>query len=288
MSTPQASDLERYREQMRKDWAGGAAAWRTYYPLLKEQSRAATEAIFEAARIRPGMQVLDIASGPGEPALTIAERIGASGSVTATDLVPEMLAAAEENARSSGLTNITFQQANAEALPFADEQFDVVTCRFGVMFFPDVQRGLGEIRRVLKPDGRAALVAWGPLAENPFFSTTLGVLMRHVQLPPPEPGAPTPFRFAQAGTLTAALQAVGFREVQEEYRTIPWPTPGPAEYAWQLSRELAPVTFGRIFGMLTPAQIEQVTAEALDAMRAYEEGNQLRFQAVIVVASAVR
>src|SRR5205085_10183488 len=107
--------------------------------------------------------VLDVASGPGEPALSIAAAIAPTGGhVTATDLVPEMLDAATTNASERGVTNVTFQQADAEALPFPDAAFDAVTCRFGVMLFPDVQQARGEMRRGLKPDGQLGGTGWGP------------------------------------------------------------------------------------------------------------------------------
>ena len=127
MSTPEVTKTERLKEQVRQDWTRNAPSWRKGKAQHEEQTRAATEAITKAAQIKLGMQVLDLASGTGEPALTLAEAVGPDGHVTATDLVPEMLAVAEESARQRGLTNITFRQVDAEALPFPDRSFDVVT-----------------------------------------------------------------------------------------------------------------------------------------------------------------
>ena len=201
-------------------------------------SRGATEAIKQVAGVNPGMQVLDLASGTGEPALTLAEVVGPAGYVTATDLVPHMLAVAEDHARQKGLTNMTFQQADAEALPFPGRTFDAATCRFGVMFFPNAEQALLEIYRVLMPGGRATFIAWGPQEQNPFFSRTVGVFMKYVEMPPPEPGAPSPFKFAQPGGLSNLLETAGFQAVKEESRLIPWPFPGPVEQAWESIREL--------------------------------------------------
>src|SRR5437763_1142505 len=122
---------ERFKEAVRQEWTDGAPAWRKWHPQFATMSRAATEVLVEVAQVAPGMQVLDLASGTGEPALTLTEAVAPNGHVTATDLVPEMLAVAQENARQHGLTNITFQPVDAEALPFQDQTFDVVTCRFG-------------------------------------------------------------------------------------------------------------------------------------------------------------
>lgn len=111
------------------------------------QTREATEALVQIARIAQGLSVLDIASGTGEPAITLAEAVGPGGHVVATDLARGMLEVAEENAHTAGVTNISFQQADAHSLPFADVTFDRITCRFGAMYFVDVSQTLSEMRR---------------------------------------------------------------------------------------------------------------------------------------------
>jgi SAM-dependent methyltransferase len=131
----------------------------------------ATESIVRAAQVTPGMEVLDIASGTGEPALTLAET---AGHVTATDLGPQMLVSAEENARARGVGNVTFTHADVHELPFGDASFDRVTCRFGIMYFADVDRALGEIRRVLArapaPPG-IPINRSSPHGEDPFANS---------------------------------------------------------------------------------------------------------------------
>src|SRR5690348_5220701 len=108
--------------------------------------RDVTNALVEYARPVAGMKVLDLASGTGEPAITLAERVGQQGSVTALDLSAELLAIAGERAKARGLTNFRIHQADAQDLPFANDTFDLATCRFGVMFFADCQRALSEVR----------------------------------------------------------------------------------------------------------------------------------------------
>ncbi len=275
-------------ELVREQWSDPRtiAAWRKWEPLHRLVTRSATLAIIEAAHVEPGMSVLDLASGSGEPALAVAEAVGPSGHVTATDLVPEMLGLAEETARENGLTNIAFQQADVEALPFPDETFDAATCRFGVMYFPDVGRALREIRRVLKPGGRAAFAAQGPFEQNPFFTTTIGVIKRHVDLPP-DPGASDPFRFSTLGTLSAALQEAGFEQVHEELRPIPWRFPGTVQQVWEYVRERS-APFRRLFESLAPERRDAAISEVLRAIEPYYDGHEVRFPFVIVLASAVR
>ncbi len=234
------SELDEAREKTHQQWLDGAtvAGWRKWSSKLAVQSRAATEAIVQAAHISAGMRILDLASGSGEPALTLAEGVGPSGHVTATDWSPGMLSIAEDLARVRGLTNVSFHTADAESLPFEDESFDRVTCRFGAMFFPDAHRAFSELRRVLRPEGWTSMVVWtepGQLAWGALF----GTLSKFVSLPRPPPNAPGLFRFAEPLSLTHALESAGLREVKEEPRTFPWVFPGSPEDCWQSVHDLA-------------------------------------------------
>src|SRR5437660_7727721 len=132
MSAPDPSKIQKFREHLRQEWTGDrtVAAWRKWQAQIAAFTRGATEAILEAAQLRPGMRALDLACGVGDPALSIAAEVGASGRVTATDLGPGMMFLAEELARKNGLTNIEFREASAESLPFSDASYDVLTCRF--------------------------------------------------------------------------------------------------------------------------------------------------------------
>jgi len=155
------------------------------------------------------------------------------------------------------------------------------------MFFPNVGQALRDIRRVLKPGGRATFVARRPFEQNPYFTTTIGVFMQHVQPPPPPPGTPTPFTFAKGGTLSAALQEAGFTQVQEETRTIPWGFPGSASQCWEYIREATAPAFRRFFEALEPNQYAQVISEVLQAIGQYDDGQQVNFPAVIVIGTGV-
>jgi ubiquinone/menaquinone biosynthesis C-methylase UbiE len=250
-------------------------------------TRAATEAIVGAVGAAPGMRVLDVASGTGEPALALAAAVSPGGTVVATDLVAEMLDDIAELARREGLMNLAARQADAEELPFGDGVFDAVTCRFGVMNFADAPRALCEARRVLRSGGRAAFVAWGPREQNPFFGVTAAPVLKRVRMPAPEPGAPNTFKFGQPGTLSAALRAAGFREVEEEARAIRLVWPGPAEEFWAAAAEYGP-SFRQLVRQLPPERVDEAVAEILANVRRFGDGARVAFPAVIVVASGVR
>src|SRR5258707_6266449 len=142
------------------------------------------------------MKVLDLASGTGEPAISLASRVGSSGHVTALDLSAELLAIASERARTRELPNFPTRQADAHELPFPNDLFDLATCRFGVMFFSDCDRALRELHRVLKPGGRACFLAWGPF-EQPYWSSTMAIVHRRIGGPLLPPGGANMFRFAE-------------------------------------------------------------------------------------------
>ena len=143
------------------DISSTAAAWRRWHDKSVHFWRELTDGIIRAARLERGQRVLDLASGTGDPAIAIGERVGPEGHVVVTDIAPQMVEIARENAARSGAGNFSFEVVDAHAMPFADASFDRVTCRLGVMFFWDCQRALSEIRRVLKAGGTAAFVALG-------------------------------------------------------------------------------------------------------------------------------
>jgi SAM-dependent methyltransferase len=271
------------------NWAERAAAWRRWHPILTEWWRSLTDLIVEWGDIRPGMAVLDLASGTGEPALTIAPLVGPEGSVTATDVIPEMVAIAADHAAEAGRTNMHFREADAEALPFADASFDRVTCRLGVMYFLDVPRALREVRRVLRPGGRAVFVTWGPQEHIDYLTSTLGVLLRYQDVPPPAPApdAPHPLRFARSGSLSAALREAGLTEVREETPIVPLPWPGtPEEFLGYIRSDM--VTFDTLLLRIAPERREAALDEVFTSVRAYDDGECVQFNAAIVVASAIR
>ena len=248
--------------------------------------RAATEALMQAAEVKRGMAVLDVACGTGDPALSLAAAVGSDGQVTATDLMPELVAAAEKGAQEQGLSNIAFRQADAEDLPFSDQTFDVVTCRHGVMFFPNVQRALKEVHRVLKPGGRAVFTALGP-SEQQHTRIAQEVLRKYVEPRPPETGGLDPSRFAESGLLSAEMRQAGFHEVAEESLSVPWPWPGSVDEYWEFTREQFPGV-RRLVALVPPDQWEQVNSAVLTTLALQHDGQQINFTACFILACGLR
>ena len=284
-----SSAVEQFQEMVVQEWTDAAtvAAWDRWFPQMSVQTATVTQQIVKAAEVAPGMAVLDIACGIGGLALALAPLVVPGGQVTATDLSAGMLAAADRHARERAIANVRFQQADAQSLPFADRSFDRVTCRFGVMYFADEQRALREIVRVLKPGGRAAFVAWGPFEQNPFFMLSLAPIFKRVEVAPPPPGAPEPFRYAAAGALSEALRRADFDASQETAETVDLPWPGPAEELWRHFYDVA-VMFQPIIDGLSPEQRQEVIDETIAGYKQFERDGRISMPAAIVVATGRR
>jgi SAM-dependent methyltransferase len=248
--------------------------------------RDVTEALVAYAAPQANMRILDLASGTGEPAITIATRIAPSGHVTAFDLSADLLAIAADRARSRGLTNVTVQQGDAQQLPFPDEQFDLATSRFGVMFFADTQRDLRELLRVLKRGARACFAVWGP-KEQPYFDSTIGVVHRRVGGPLLDSDGPDPFRFSRSRSLSKALRQSGFSSVQEETRTVAWTWRGPPEEAWEQQRAIA-TPFLPLFSRISAEEWPKINNEVHAAVRRFERNGAIEFTATIILASGTK
>jgi ubiquinone/menaquinone biosynthesis C-methylase UbiE len=290
MSSPDVGKIQKFREHLREEWTDDAtiAAWRKWHAHIAAFSRGGTEAILEAAQLRPGLRVLDLACGVGDPALSIAEKVAPSGRVTATDLGPGMMSLAEELARKRGITNIEFREANAEALPFPDGSYDVLTCRFGIMFFPDLAKALRECFRMLRSGGRAAFVAWGK-KEQPFFTTTAGILLKRVPVPPPppDPEGPSMFMFGERDRLRHALERAGFANVHEEARIVNGHWGGPLEEYWEQFSEVA-APFRPLLEQLTPEGKAMAVAEILAALKKFWNGKEMNMPLEIVIGAGTR
>lgn len=245
--------------------------------------RPVTETLADYAQPRAGMKVLDLASGTGEPAITLATQVGPDGHVIALDLSQDLLEIAEGRARARGLTNFTTRQADAHSLPFSDDSFDLATSRFGVMFFRDPVGALSELRRVLRPGARACFLAWGTF-EQPYWQSTMGVVHRHVGGDLLAPDGPNPFRFAETGSLSDVLRNAGFGEIAEETRTVPWAWPGTAEEVWEQQRSVA-VPFRPMLERVPEEQWPAIDSEIQNRVSEYWDGEKIAFGATVVLAS---
>jgi ubiquinone/menaquinone biosynthesis C-methylase UbiE len=227
-------------QQQRESWNNFAPGWRKWDALTMEFLKPYADEIIRQVEPQSGDMVLDIASGTGEPGITIAKMIGI-GKVIITDLSEGMLEVAMDNAERQGLTNVEAGICDVSALPFEDETFDVVTCRFGFMFFPDMDKAASEIVRVLKPGGRFSTSVWGPPADNFWVTSIMDTIKKYVEVPLPVPGAPSMFRCAEKGLMSGILRGAGIN-VTDDRGVWSKIHPGTAETYWNFMTDIgAPI-----------------------------------------------
>jgi ubiquinone/menaquinone biosynthesis C-methylase UbiE len=186
---------------------------RLLVPLLFESY--ARDLAERVANVKP-QEALETAAGTGVLTREIASRIPAHARVVATDLNQPMLDHAA--AKQPSDTRIIWQQADALALPFEDQRFDVVACQFGVMFFPDKVQSYRETRRVLKPGGHFLFNTWDRIAENEFAGVVTQVLAALFPQDPPDFMARTPHGYFEVERIRDELLRAGFTSISVETR----------------------------------------------------------------------
>jgi ubiquinone/menaquinone biosynthesis C-methylase UbiE len=208
------AQLEQIREQQKETWDKFSPGWKKWDELTMDFLKPMGDEIIRLIQPKGNEVILDVASGTGEPGLTIATKLN-GGKVVVTDLSEGMLAVARENAAKRGITNIETVACDVCELPFANNTFDAISCRFGFMFFPDMLLAAQEMFRVLKPGGRMAATVWGTPDKNFWATATLNVVNKNMEIPKPPPGAPGLYRCAERGLVSGLLHQAGFTNVVE-------------------------------------------------------------------------
>lgn len=255
MAPTEAFDPVAFKEAQRKDWKAAAPGWRRWYDVVEAEAggRVVSRKLVELAGLGPGDTVLDVATGYGEPALTAARAVAPGGRVVATDIAEDMLAFGRERAFQAGLDNIEFLAADAEALRFDDETFDVILSRQGLQFLPDVSGTLRVFHSFLKRAGRLAAAVWGPL-ETVQFALPIPVIFKELELPPPPPGQPGPFALADADALARLVSDAGFQDVETGAVKAIYETASPEDFT-QWTRDVAPPIVNLVKGQ--PPEVQE-------------------------------
>lgn len=273
------TQLEEIRDQQKASWNKFSPGWRKWDAMTMDFLKPMGDEIIAAIQPSGDDVVLDIAAGTGEPGLTIASMLN-GGKVVITDLSDDMLAIARENAANRGITNIETIACDVSELPFDDNAFDAISCRFGFMFFPDMLLAAKEMTRVLKPGGRISTAVWYGPEKNFWITAIMGAIKRHVELPAPPPGAPGMFRCAADGTMADLFKQAGLKNitVKEVYGKLNAQT---ADIYWNMMTEVgAPIVAA--LSKADEATKEIIKREVHQAVdEKYPDGN------VIIDASAL-
>jgi SAM-dependent methyltransferase len=231
MTTPQTPDLTTIKGRQKKAWSAGD------YGKVGVTLTIMAELLAEAADLKPGQKVLDVASGNGNASLAAARRFG---DVTAIDYVPMLLEEARKRAEAEGLS-IDFREGDAEELPFEDSSFDAVLSTLGVMFAPDQQKAAEELLRVVKPGGTIALASWVP---DGYIGELFKTIGRYV---PPPAGLKPPFRWGTEEGLEELLDG-GIGSLRSRRRTFVWRFPSERHHVGFMREYYGPLN--KAFGVL--------------------------------------
>lgn len=256
--------LTEIREQQKASWNKFSPGWKKWDALMMDFLKPDGDEIIRLIHPKDADVVLDIAAGTGEPGLTIATMLK-DGKVIITDLSEDMLEIAQENASKRDIRNIETRACDVCELPFPDNTFDAISCRFGFMFFPDMLLAAKEMYRVLKPGGRMATAVWS-VPEKNFWITAMGsTINSNMQLTPPPPEAPGMFRCAKSGLIQDLFQQAGLKntseiEVKGQLKC------GTADVYWNMLTEVAApfVTALSKADDAMKAKIKQEVYQALD------------------------
>ena len=216
-------------------WKQFSAGWRKWDEIMMNFTRPISNEMIRMLQIRGYENVLDVATGTGEPALTIASRLK-NGKVTATDLSEEMLQTTLQNAEKRKIKNVETKVCDASSLPFPDHAFDVVICRLAMMLFPQPEVALKEMLRVLKPGGKIVAAVWNVPEKNFWVTAMMSTIREHMKLPLPSPDAPGIFRGAREGLIKNLFQQAGLKNVIQKEINGKLECNSPEEY-WELMSE---------------------------------------------------
>lgn len=236
-----------------------AAIWRQGAARRAQTLAVATERLFEAAGLAPGMRVLDVAAGTGDQSILAAQRVGPGGSVLATDISGSMLAVATEAARSQGLTNVTTRVADASTLDLGNENFDAAICRFGLMFLPDVHQALVRIRQALKPGAKFAALVWSTEERNPWIGLQTGLVRESGRVPTPLPSIFRTVSLSDPARLERAFSEASFNDVSVSAVPVPREFESLDE-AWRAIQSSSPAA-GELTREMNDAERERYATE---------------------------
>ena len=208
------NSLTLIRDQQKESWNKFSNGWKDWDNIVMDFLSPMGKEIIRLIHPSGDDMVLDIAAGTGEPGLTIAGMLS-SGKVISTDLSENMLAVAREKATEKNVKNFETKIADVTELPFDDNSFDAISCRFGFMFFPDMLLAAKEMARVLKPGGRVAIAVWNVPQKNFWVTSIMGSINKNMQLQPPPAGAPGMFRCAAPGLMQQIFKDAGLKNISE-------------------------------------------------------------------------
>ena len=266
---------EQWERKESADW------WRAGQAARQQRIGAATEKMLDLAGVQAGSRVLDVAAGTGESTLMAAQRVGGRGYVLATDQSSSMLSVAAEAARKEGLKNVETRVMNAENLELDVDSFDAVICRQALMLFPNPAKGLTEMRRVVKPEGKIAVIVFSALEKNPYQGIVFAIVQRLGNIPPPSPGEPWMFALGDPGALEERYKRAGFLNVSVQALPIQRHFPSVADAIRRMRNGAGDMR--ELMSRLNETERERAWIEIEEQLREFEGPNGLELPGEVLI-----
>jgi SAM-dependent methyltransferase len=276
-------DAGEFRAGQRRDWGTAAKGWHDWQELIYSATAPVSERLVEMAGIKPGDQVLDVAAGSGEPALTAARVVGNDGRIVATDISAEMLGYGRERASAAGIDNVEFVEIDASSLDFPPETFDAALSRWGIIFEPQAEAAAARIRGFLKPGARMAISSWGPPDRVPMLGMPMRTVLTRLDLSPPPPGTPGPLSRPTPEAISSVLEGGGFSNVEVDEIEVALEWDSPEEFA-RFAREIAP-PISALMANHPPEVQDETWAAVVEAARPHAgDDGRLRLTNLVLIA----
>jgi len=259
-SSSASPDHQAFKAGMRKQWDVSAQGWNHHTAAIRAWLRQSTDAMLDMAGIGPGASVLDVAAGAGDQTLDIAQRVGPTGRVLATDLSPVILELARGNAQQAGLRNVQTLVADGEDLAVAPASFDAAVSRLGLMFLPEPLKGLQGMHRALRPGGGICTVVFSRPERNPCLGILMATALKHAGLPARDPFTPGGLlSLGKPGLADELFRAAGFQDVASTALDAPFHLPTARHYLDFVRASASPIQ--QIVGRLSPEAADAAWAD---------------------------
>src|SRR4051812_18527227 len=271
-------------DDLHEMWGSVALAWGAEADFVDARSESLTARMLELGQLAPGHRVLELACGPGGAGLAAASLVAPGGEVVLSDVAPEMVEIAAH--RAAGVAGVEARVRDLEAIDEPDASFDVALCREGLMLVSDPARAAGEIRRVLRPGGRAVVAVWAARERNPWLSLIVQAMSAELGQPAMPEGMPHPFSLGDPDRLRAVLERGGLQDVTVEEHEVPYRGGSPEE--WWESRIAMAGPLARRVPTLPAGVLEAARRRGLEAVRRYDTPYGLEIPGVALVAAGQR
>ncbi len=259
--------------EMQKFWnEEGGEKWVENIDAVEAMILPMSNSLLEQTAAQSGEYVLDVGCGGGITSIKLAAQVGDTGKVLGVDVSEPIISIATD--RGEGIANLEFQLGDVTSADLGEDRFDLITSRFGVMFFDDPVAAFSNMRRALKPTGRLVFICWQALERNPWMgepaAATFEILPPPADAAPRDPTAPGPFSLGDAEHLQKILQAAGYSQIDPLSVDIPISL-GSLDNALKLMTKLGPTA--EALQTATEEEKATVIVAVRKVLEKYDSGN---------------